>query len=246
LQSPSAHGKAVSAPPQQPASTMFCSGSERKMPWTGAMSTEEVLNATEKYDKFMNRCWYAVAGNILAKGMDGFWEINWWDGLAREGKCVFTNQTVTRVNGKEDVSPVWLGHVVDGVLSYTMRAKLCGMTLPMSEVTYEWLSFPKNDSYTEFWCVAAMAPMIGPIVMVFCLDPHVKSEKVDAFIETLKTKHGVAFTDKFNRVAYPADFTPGSMGEFAFNKKGGKPTIDHAKNAYATQVLATPYPPPQK
>lgn len=207
------------------------------------MTTTEINEATANYEKLMNRCWYGVAGNIFPAGMEGFWEINWWDGAAREGPSVFTNQTITRVGGKDDVSPVWPGHVVDGVLSYTIRAKMCGMSLPMSNIVYEWLSFPKNDSFKEFWCIAAVAPMIGPIVMVFCQDPHVKKEVVDAFVETLKTKHGVAFTDKLNRIVYTESFTPGELGEFAFNKDGGQPTIDHAKNKNAEQVLAKPYPP---
>ena len=170
--------------------------------------------------------------------------VSWWDGEKREGERVFTNQTITTTGGAQDVSPVWPGSIVDGVLSYSIRAKLCGMTLPMGNIVYEWFSFPKNDSFSEFWCIGAIAP-IGPVVMVFCLDPLVKPELVDAFVEVLSTKHGIEFTDKFNRIAYPKDYKPGSMGEFSFNRPGKPPTIDHSKNANAHQVLASPYPPPK-
>ena len=59
----------------------------------------------------MNRCWYGVAGNIFPENISGFWEINWWDGAAREGASIFTNQTIVTIGGKEDVSPVWVGNV---------------------------------------------------------------------------------------------------------------------------------------
>ena len=39
--------------------------------------------------------------------------------------------------------------------------------------------------------------------------------------------HGIAFTDKFNRIAWPKDYKPGDMGEFSFNKDGAPPTIEH-------------------
>lgn len=133
---------------------MMSCGSRTK-PWTNVMTTDEIVAATDGYEKLMDRCWYAVAGNIVTPTMEGFWEINWWDGEAREGKPVFTNQTVVLDKGKTDVSPVWLGSIQSGVLSYTMRAKMCGMEMAMSEIVYEWFSFPKNDSFTEFWCVGA-------------------------------------------------------------------------------------------
>jgi len=222
---------------------MFSCGARAK-PWHSTMTKDEILKATDNYNKLMDRCWYAVAGNVFPDGMEGFWEINWWDGTARDGNAVFSNQTVTQVKGTKDVSPVWVGHVVDGVMSYTMRAKMCGMPMPLGSIVYEWFSFPMNDSFTEFWCIGAIAPMIGPVVMLFCQDPLVKKEVVDAFVETLKTKHGIAFTDKFNRIAWPVAYKQGEMGEFAFNKQGKPPTIDHSKNEWAAQVLAKPYPPP--
>ena len=129
-------------------------------------------------------------------------------------------------------------------MSYTIRAKMCGMSLSMGDIAYEWFTFPKNDSWTEFWCIGAVAP-IGNVVMIFCQDPNVKKELVDDFIEVLRTKHAISFTDKFNRITYPADYKPGTYGEFAFNKKGKPPTIDHAKNENAHQVIASPYPPPK-
>lgn len=172
------------------------------------------------------------------------WEINWWDGEARAGQHIFTNQTITSAAGAKDVSPVWLGSVVDGVLSYTMRGNMCGFPMAMGDIVYEWFSFPKNDSFQEFWCVGAVAPIIGPVIMIFCQDPLVKAEVLDAFIAKLKADHGVMITDKLVKVKWPADYKPGDMGEFAFNKPGAPPTIDHAKNAYADAVLAKPYPPP--
>ena len=78
------------------------------------------------------------------------WEINWWDGEARAGQHIFTNQTITSAAGAKDVSPVWLGSVVDGVLSYTMRGNMCGFPMAMGDIVYEWFSFPKNDSFQEF------------------------------------------------------------------------------------------------
>ena len=44
---------------------MFC-GSSRK-PWHTTMSTAEILKATDNYDKLMNRCFYAVAGNVFVR-----------------------------------------------------------------------------------------------------------------------------------------------------------------------------------
>ena len=45
--------------------------------WANTMTTDEILAATDNYDKLMNRCWYAVAGNAFPDNLDGFWEINW-------------------------------------------------------------------------------------------------------------------------------------------------------------------------
>ena len=72
----------------------------------------------------------------------------------------------------------------------------------------DWLAFPNKDSFEEFWCVAAEAPIIGPVVMIFCLDPLVKKEKLDAFVQTLKTKHAITITDKLKYVAWPTDYKP--------------------------------------
>ena len=81
------------------------------------------------------------------------------------------------------------------------------------------------------------------VAMIFGLDPHIAPEKVDAEIERLEKEHGVAFKDKFTKIAYAPTYKPGDTGEFSFNCEGKPPTIDHAKNANAEQVLATPYPP---
>ena len=47
----------------------------------------------------MDRCWYGLAGTIFKDSTECFWEINWWDGQEREGKRIFTNQTIVTVNG---------------------------------------------------------------------------------------------------------------------------------------------------
>ena len=35
---------------------MFSCGSNRKKPWTGAMTTEQILKATDNYERLMDRC----------------------------------------------------------------------------------------------------------------------------------------------------------------------------------------------
>ena len=45
--------------------------------WANTMTTDEICAATQNYDKLMNRCWYAVAGNAFPDDMEAFWEINW-------------------------------------------------------------------------------------------------------------------------------------------------------------------------
>jgi hypothetical protein len=79
---------------------------------------------------------------------------------------------------------------------------------------------------------------------VFCLDPHVSAEKVDAEITRLEVEHGIKCRDKIRKIVYDPNYKPGDTDEFAFNKDGKPPTIDHSKNKYAHQVLAKPYPPP--
>lgn len=101
-----------------------------------------------------------------------------------------------------------------------------------------------DPSLLSAHAASRVAPIVGPVVFVFCQDPLVKKEVIDAFLETLKTQNGIAFTDKFQYVKWPAEYTPGAMGEFAFNVPGKPPTIDHTKNVWASQVLAKPYPPP--
>ena len=91
--------------------------------------------------------------------------------------------------------------------------------MALGDITYEWFSFPKKDSFTQFWCIGAVVPIMGPVVMIFCQDPLVKPEVLDAFIETLKEDHGVMFTDTIKKVNWPADYKPGAMGEFAFNRR---------------------------
>ena len=54
---------------------------------------------TKNLDLLMDRCWYGLAGTIFKDGTECFWEINWWDGQEREGKRIFTNQTIVTVNG---------------------------------------------------------------------------------------------------------------------------------------------------
>ena len=49
-------------------------GAARKH-WSGTMTKEEILAATDNYNKLMDRCWYAVAGNVFPANMDCFWEI---------------------------------------------------------------------------------------------------------------------------------------------------------------------------
>lgn len=128
--------------------------------------------------------------------------------------------------------------------SYDIRMKLpCCVISPMS-VTYDWFNFPKDDSFSGFWTIGALA-MGKPVVMIFCLDPHVAAKKVDAEIARLVKEHGMdaSITENMIRPDYTG-YKPGDTGEFAFNKSGRAPTIDHSKNPYADQVVAKPYPPP--
>ena len=62
-------------------------------------SAEKVMAETKNLDLLMDRCWYGLAGTIFKDGTECFWEINWWDGQEREGKRIFTNQTIVTVNG---------------------------------------------------------------------------------------------------------------------------------------------------
>ena len=45
--------------------------------------------------------------------------------------------------------------------------------------------------------------------MIFGLYPHIAPEKVDAEIERLEKEHGVAFKDKFTKIAYAPTYKPG-------------------------------------
>ena len=206
------------------------------------MSPEAMAVRTDNFDKLMNRCWYGVAGTIFPDGMESFWEINWWDGAAREGKTIFSNQTITKTKGKWDVSPLWTGNIVDGKLSMNVRMKLFGFTFKAMTMPYAFLNFPENDSFSGFWVVAAVA-MGKPIIMMFSLDPHVSSDKVDAEIARLEKEHGIKCSDKIKRINYDPLYKPGDTGEFAFNNNGKPATIDHSKNSYAHQVISKPCPP---
>jgi len=208
------------------------------------MSPEAMATRTGNFDKLMNRCWYGVAATVFPDGITSFWEINWWDGAAREGKAIFSNQTITKVKGAEDVSPVWTGNIEDGKLSMNVRMKIpfC-FTITAMTMPYSFLNFPENDSFDGFWVVGA-AMMGTPIVMIFSLDPHVSAEKVDAEIERLVSEHGLKCKDKVKKLVYDPSYTPGDTGEFAFNTNGQPSTIDHSKNTNAHQVVAKPYPPP--
>ena len=93
--------------------------------WGNILTTEQIAAKTKNYDKLMGRCFYAVASNLIPSNTESFWEINWWDGEAREGKKVFTNQTVVKAGGKEDVSPVWVGNIVDGVMRCATACARC-------------------------------------------------------------------------------------------------------------------------
>jgi len=207
------------------------------------LTPAELATKTDNFNKLMNRCWYGVAGTIFPPGMESFWEINWWDGEKRDGKKIFTNQTITKTNGKLDVSPVWTGNIVGGKLSMNVRMKAFCTSFTAMRMPYDFLNFPENDSFSGFWVVAAS--MMGkPIIMMFCLDPHVSAEKVDAEIARLEKEHGIKCKDQMKKIAYDPNYTPGDTGEFAFNKNGKPSTIDHSKNANAHQVIAKPYPPP--
>lgn len=232
------------------------------------MSPAEIAMATDSYNRLMNRCMYGVAGNIFEPGTESFWEINWWDGPTKQGKHVFTNQTIVWKNGVEDVSPAWTGNIIDGKLSMNVFMKLpcCGakhiMTVPASRSQplwtlalrsltcalrlrqYDFLNFPKKDSFSGFWVIAAVA-MGKPIIMIFSLDPHVAPALVDAEIARLQKEHGISseVAAKITKIAYKKGYKPGDTGEFAFNKNGKPSVIDHSKNANAHQVYAK-YPPP--
>jgi len=208
------------------------------------MTPEAMAAKTDNFNKLMNRCWYGVAGTIFPEGMESFWEINWWDGAAREGKTIFSNQTITKTKGQWDVSPLWTGNIVDGKLSMNVRMKMpCfGFSFKAMTIPYAFLNFPENDSFSGFWVVGASA-MGKPIIMIFCLDPHVSAEKVDAEIQRLETEHGIRCKDKIRKIAYDPEYKPGDTGEFAFNKDGEPATIDHSKNKNAHQVISKPYPP---
>jgi hypothetical protein len=208
-----------------------------------AMTPEEMASRTDNFNKLMNRCWYGVAGNIFPDGMESFWEINWWDGAARTGKKIFSNQTITKTKGKWDVSPLWTGNIVDGRLSMNVRMKMACCTFTAMTMPYSFLNFPENDSFDGFWVIGGVA-MGKPIIMIFCLDPHVSSDKVDAEITRLATQHGVKCTDQIKKIAYDPNYKPGDTDEFSFNADGRPPTIDHSKNKYAHQTIAKPYPPP--
>merc|ERR1719199_102601 len=98
----------------------------KKQKYTNVWSNEKVMAETNNLEKLMDRCWYCLAGTLVKPGTEGFWEINWWDGEARDGKRIFTNQTiVTTANGKRDVSPCWFGGIVNGKMQYEVRHKLC-------------------------------------------------------------------------------------------------------------------------
>jgi len=207
------------------------------------MTVEAMAAKTDNFNKLMNRCWYGVAGTIFPEGMESFWEINWWDGDKRTGKKILSNQTITKTKGKWEVSPLWTGNIVDGKLQMNVRMKMKCFSFTAMTVPYSFLNFPENDSFSGFWVVAANTPM-GPIIMMFCLDPHVSAEKVDAEITRLEVEHGIKCRDKIRKIVYDPNYKPGDTDEFAFNKDGKPPTIDHSKNKYAHQVLAKPYPPP--
>jgi len=211
----------------------------------GNIMTPDVMAAkTDNFNKLMNRCWYGIAGNIFPEGIESFWEINWWDNPdTKQGKNIISNQTITKVNGKEDVSPLWTGNIVDGKLSMNVRMKICCCTITAMTMPYAFLNFPENDSFDGFWVIGAAA-MGKPILMIFSLNPHVSTEKVDAEIERLVMEHGIKFKDEIKKIKYPTNYMPGDTGEFAFNTNGRPSTIDHLKNANADQVIAKPYPPP--
>ena len=98
------------------------------------------------------------------------------------------------------------------------------------------------DSPVRFF--VQVVPVIGPIVMVFCQDPLVSAETVDAFLEHLRRAHAVDARIQLKKIRYPADYKPGDLGEFSFNHAGAEPTVEHSKNKWESQVPAKPYPPP--
>lgn len=48
---------------------MFFCGTKRK-PWYGTMSKEAIVEATNNYDKLMDRCWYGVAGTVFPANIE--------------------------------------------------------------------------------------------------------------------------------------------------------------------------------
>lgn len=206
------------------------------------MTPEQMAERTGNFNKLMGRCWYGIAGTLFPEGMESFWEINWWDGGQREGKKIFSNQTVTKTKGKKTVSPLWTGNILDGKLSMNVRDKICCRTVGLMTVQYNFLNFPENDSWDGFWVVASTA-MGKPIIMIFSQDPHVSEEKVDAEITRLEQEHGLKCRNKIRKIKYDPNYKPGDTDEFAFNNKGAPAAIDHDRNKYAHQVLARPYPP---
>lgn len=85
---------------------------------------QEMAKRTDNFNRVMNRCWYGVAGTILEPGLQSFWEINWWNGDAREGKGIFTHQNVSVTNGRESVGPEWTGNIAAGKLSMNARVRM--------------------------------------------------------------------------------------------------------------------------
>lgn len=71
---------------------------------------------------------------------------------------------------------------------------------------------------------------------------HVAAAKIDAEVTRLETEHGIKCRDAIKKVAYAPDYRPGDTGEFAFNKEGCPPRIDHTQNKHAFQASAQPPP----
>ena len=146
------------------------------------------------------------------------WELNTWNTAEHTlGVNSFTNHTITRkLSGKGyDPDPLWEGSILsDGRAGMAPVLPVACCQLKLSCKYYTNLSFPTNDSFTEFWTYEM--PMMGmrPL-FIFALTPHVADELYRAELKKLATAHGYTekMIAKIAKIQWPAGYTPGDAGE---------------------------------
>jgi len=195
------------------------------------MTSEEFKAATGNYAKIMGRTWYCIANNMGGKphAMEAMWELNTWNSGSHDlGTNCFTNHTITRKVGSKEIEadPLWPGNILEGAAGMQPVLPMCCCNMTLSNKSWQNISFPTNDSFTEFWTYEM--PMMGmrPL-FIFALTPHVSEKLYNAHLKNLKTEHGYtpAMISKIARIRWPADYKPGDCFEESTNQEGVGATL---------------------